>query len=109
MGVVARGEGRFLGRRVLMSSALRCTGQVIEGNYERMSGVCPWWDAVKRAGSRSECAAGGARIDWWPASQVAGFPAPIAAEPARCHRTSVSGRMVVIALTIDGNHRYNWR
>jgi hypothetical protein len=22
--------------------------QVIEGNYERMSGVCPWWDAVKR-------------------------------------------------------------
>ena len=26
--------------------------QVIDGNYERMSGVCPWWDAVKRA-SRS--------------------------------------------------------
>jgi hypothetical protein len=24
---------------------------VIDGNYERMSGVCPWWDAVKR-GSR---------------------------------------------------------
>ena len=23
--------------------------QVIEGNYERMNGVCPWWDAVKRA------------------------------------------------------------
>jgi hypothetical protein len=23
--------------------------QVIDGNYERMSGVCPWWDAVKRA------------------------------------------------------------
>ena len=23
--------------------------QVIEGNYELMSGVCPWWDAVKRA------------------------------------------------------------
>lgn len=21
--------------------------QVIDGNYERMSGVCPWWDAVK--------------------------------------------------------------
>src|SRR5262249_37842287 len=30
-------------------------------------------------------------------------------KPARCHRTSVSGRMVVIAFTIDGNHRYNWR
>jgi len=26
--------------------------QVIDGNYERMSGVCPWWDAIKR-GSRS--------------------------------------------------------
>jgi len=24
--------------------------QVIDGNYERMSGVCPWWDAVKRGG-----------------------------------------------------------
>ena len=23
--------------------------QVIAGNYERMSGVCPWWDAVKRS------------------------------------------------------------
>jgi catechol 2,3-dioxygenase-like lactoylglutathione lyase family enzyme len=21
--------------------------QVMEGNYERMSGVCPWWDSVK--------------------------------------------------------------
>jgi len=28
-------------------------------------------------------------------------------KPARCHRTSVSGWMVVIAFTIDGNHRYN--
>jgi hypothetical protein len=24
--------------------------QVIDGNDERMSGVCPWWDAVKRSG-----------------------------------------------------------
>jgi hypothetical protein len=45
-----------------------------------------------------------------PASRLAlrdptlpGFSAPIAAE----HRTSVSGRMVVIASTIDGNHRYS--
>src|ERR1700751_4650872 len=22
--------------------------QVMDGNYDRMSGVCPWWDAVKR-------------------------------------------------------------
>jgi len=21
--------------------------QVLDGNYERMSGVCPWWDRVK--------------------------------------------------------------
>jgi hypothetical protein len=26
-----------------------------------------------------------------------------------CHRTSVSGRIVVMASTIDGNHRYNCR
>ena len=24
--------------------------QVMEGNYERMSGVCPWWDAMKASG-----------------------------------------------------------
>jgi 2,3-dihydroxybiphenyl 1,2-dioxygenase len=24
--------------------------QVIEGNYQRMTGVCPWWDAVKGSG-----------------------------------------------------------
>jgi hypothetical protein len=22
--------------------------QVMEGNYHRMSGVCPWWDAIRR-------------------------------------------------------------
>ena len=21
--------------------------QVMEGNYQRMSGVCPWWDSVR--------------------------------------------------------------
>jgi hypothetical protein len=25
--------------------------QMIDGNYDRMSGVCPWWDAVKRGSS----------------------------------------------------------
>ena len=24
--------------------------QVMEGNYQRMSGVCPWWDAAKGQG-----------------------------------------------------------
>src|SRR6516164_29461 len=28
-------------------------------------------------------------------------------KPARCHRTSISVWMVLIAFTIDGNHRYN--
>ena len=26
----------------------RAPVQVMEGNYHRMSGVCPWWDAIKR-------------------------------------------------------------
>ena len=29
-------------------------------------------------------------------------------KPARCQRTRVSGRMIVIALKTDGNHRYSW-
>src|SRR5438034_7236741 len=28
-------------------------------------------------------------------------------KPARCQRTRVSGRMIVMALRIDGNHRYS--
>jgi hypothetical protein len=28
---------------------LRAPVQVIDGNYQRMDGVCPWWDAVKAA------------------------------------------------------------
>jgi hypothetical protein len=26
---------------------LRKPVNVIEGNYERMQGVCPWWDAAR--------------------------------------------------------------
>ena len=26
---------------------LRAPVQVIDGNYDRLKGVCPWWDAVK--------------------------------------------------------------
>jgi hypothetical protein len=29
---------------------IRAPLQVMEGNYRRMSGVCPWWDAVKARG-----------------------------------------------------------
>ncbi len=32
------------------SEAPRAPLQVIEGNYERMSGVCPWWDQVSARG-----------------------------------------------------------
>ena len=28
----------------------RAPGQVIEGNYARVKGVCPWWDAMKAQG-----------------------------------------------------------
>ena len=28
----------------------RAPVQVIDGNYQRMSGVCPWWDAVRERG-----------------------------------------------------------
>jgi len=24
---------------------------VMDGNYERLKGVCPWWDAMKARGS----------------------------------------------------------
>jgi hypothetical protein len=24
--------------------------QVIDGNYQRMAGVCPWWDGVRGQG-----------------------------------------------------------
>ena len=32
---------------------LRAPLQVMEGNYHRMSGVCPWWDSIKR--STADC------------------------------------------------------
>ena len=35
---VARAFGLREGRRAPI--------QVIEGNYQRLSGVCPWWDAT---------------------------------------------------------------
>ncbi|HET7879935.1 MAG TPA: VOC family protein [Acetobacteraceae bacterium] len=31
-----------------LPSGSRAPLQVIDGNYHRMSGVCPWWDAMKR-------------------------------------------------------------
>ena len=39
--------------------------------------------------------------DLRPASQVSRFPTPITAKPARCQRTRVSGRKVVMALRIE--------
>jgi 2,3-dihydroxybiphenyl 1,2-dioxygenase len=32
-----------------LSELMRAPVQVMEGNFHRMSGVCPWWDAVKGA------------------------------------------------------------
>jgi 2,3-dihydroxybiphenyl 1,2-dioxygenase len=32
-----------------LKTGSRAPLQVMEGNYHRMSGVCPWWDAMKRS------------------------------------------------------------
>jgi hypothetical protein len=32
-----------------LKTGSRAPVQVMEGNYHRMSGVCPWWDAMKRS------------------------------------------------------------
>ena len=34
-------------RRMPAQEGQRAPLQVMEGNYHRMSGVCPWWDSVK--------------------------------------------------------------
>jgi hypothetical protein len=31
---------------LLLPEGRRAPLQVMEGNYERLSGVCPWWDAM---------------------------------------------------------------
>ena len=43
-------EGRVESRKLRISAAatgLRKPVNVIDGNYERMAGVCPWWDGVR--------------------------------------------------------------
>jgi hypothetical protein len=30
------------------NAVMRAPVQVMEGNYQRMSGVCPWWDSLPR-------------------------------------------------------------
>ncbi len=42
------------------------------------------------------------------ASKRAGFPPQYRRKPARCQCTRVSGRMIMMALRTDGNHRYSW-
>jgi hypothetical protein len=32
----------------IAEDGLRRPVQVIEGNYDLMDGVCPWWESVKR-------------------------------------------------------------
>jgi hypothetical protein len=49
-------EGRVEARKIRIAAAatgLRKPVNVIEGNYERMAGVCPWWDSA-RAGEAAE-------------------------------------------------------
>jgi hypothetical protein len=43
-------EGRVEARKLRVEAAasgLRKPVNVIEGNYERMTGVCPWWDRTR--------------------------------------------------------------
>src|SRR5215472_3541804 len=47
------------------------------------------------------------RIDLRSASKRADVQRQYRRKPARCHRTSVSGRMIMMALRTDGNHRYS--
>lgn len=45
-------EGRAEARKIRIAAAatgLRKPVNVLEGNYERMQGVCPWWDAARAA------------------------------------------------------------
>jgi 2,3-dihydroxybiphenyl 1,2-dioxygenase len=44
-------EGRVEARKIRIAAAatgLRKPVNVVEGNFERMAGVCPWWDGVAR-------------------------------------------------------------
>ena len=50
----------------------------------------------------------GDRGDLRAASKRVRFPTPVPSEAARCQRTRVSGRIIVMALRTDGNHRYSW-
>ena len=34
--------------RPALTQPMRAPVQVLEGNYERLKGVCPWWDAMKQ-------------------------------------------------------------
>src|SRR2546430_13478500 len=47
-------------------------------------------------------------IDARPAPRFRDFQRQYRRKPARCQRTSVSGRMIVMALRIAGNQRYSW-
>src|ERR1700730_13292939 len=48
------------------------------------------------------------RVDLRSPSPWPRLPTPVAAKPALCQRTSVSGRMIVRTFRIDGNQRYSW-
>ena len=71
-------EGRVEARKLRISAAgggLRKPVNVIEGNHERMAGVCPWWDqrAQRRSGGIAETALDARGT---PKSRTAGFRGP---------------------------------
>ncbi len=49
-------EQREAARRMRLDAAAageRAPVQVLDGNYQRLSGVCPWWDAARASGTVS--------------------------------------------------------
>jgi hypothetical protein len=33
-----------------LKQSVRAPVQVMDGNFERLKGICPWWDAMKQRG-----------------------------------------------------------
>jgi 2,3-dihydroxybiphenyl 1,2-dioxygenase len=69
------------------AEGLRQPVQVIEGNYQRMAGTCPWWDSVAQATGRSASQAaeydGALAPDVWPRAKLALLTPECGINPSR--------------------------
>jgi hypothetical protein len=48
VGEVCLGAHALSGREMPVQKRRHAPVQVIDGNYEKMAGVCPWWDSKRR-------------------------------------------------------------